>query len=69
MKNIIAETKFQIQETIKNAISNLNQKFEINDEMMANALNTEIEIEIPKEKNHGDFSSNIAMKLTKILRK
>lgn len=68
MKNIIAETKLQIQETIKNAISNLNQKLEINDEMMSNAISTEIEIEIPKEKNHGDFSSNIAMKLTKILR-
>ena len=32
------------------------------------ALEGEIEIEIPKEKAHGDFSINTAMKLTKILR-
>ena len=32
-------------------------------------VTTEIEIEIPKEKAHGDFSINTAMKLTKILRK
>ena len=29
----------------------------------------EIEIEIPKEKKNGDFSSNIAMKITKLVRK
>ena len=29
----------------------------------------EIQIEIPKNKEHGDFSSNAAMQLTKILRK
>ncbi len=68
MKNIIAQTKEEIFKTIKNAISNLSNFIETDPASLDEAIKTEIEIEIPKEKTHGDFSSNIAMKLTKILK-
>ncbi len=61
MKNIIAQTKEEILKTIKNAVSNLSNFMEIDSTSLNEAINTEIEIEIPKEKSHGDFSSNIAM--------
>ncbi len=68
MKNIIAETKSHICSVIYHAVENIGTKLNIDDEMSKAALGVEIETEIPKEKKHGDFSSNIAMKLTKILK-
>ncbi|MBQ4527123.1 MAG: arginine--tRNA ligase [Clostridia bacterium] len=68
MNNIIFETKKQIRDTIYNAIENIKSNINIDDDAYEKALAIEIETEIPKEKTHGDFSSNIAMKLTKILR-
>ncbi len=67
-KNIIAEIKNQITSTISDAINQISNHINADAEMIEAAKNVEIETEIPKEKSHGDFSSNIAMKLTKILR-
>jgi len=68
MKNIIAETKQQILCSVSNAIKNIGNYLDVSDELIEKASEIEIEIEIPKEKSHGDFSTNAAMKLTKILR-
>ncbi len=68
MKNIIAETKQQILCSISNAIKNIGNYLDVSDELIEKASEIEIEIEISKEKSHGDFSTNAAMKLTKILR-
>ena len=68
MNNIIFETKKQIHDTIFNAIKNVRNNLTIDDSQYDAAIAVEIETEIPKEKSHGDFSSNIAMKLTKILK-
>lgn len=68
MTNVISETKKQIQDAIYNSIKTLAKSIDTTDEQIELALGVEIETEIPKEKSHGDFSSNIAMKLTKILR-
>ena len=68
MTNVISETKKQIQDAIYNSIKTLANSIDTTDEQIELALGVEIETEIPKEKSHGDFSSNIAMKLTKILR-
>ncbi len=68
MKNIIAETKQQILCSISSAIKNIGNYLDVSDELIEKASEIEIEIEIPKEKSHGDFSTNAAMKLTKILR-
>lgn len=68
MNNIIFETKKQIKDTIYEAIKNIKNHINVDDTAYEAALCAEIETEIPKEKSHGDFSSNIAMKLTKILR-
>ena len=68
MKNIIAETKQQIICSISDAIKNIGKFLDVSDELIEKASEIEIEIEIPKEKSHGDFSTNAAMKLTKILR-
>ncbi len=68
MNDIIFEIKNQIKNTITDAINNIGSAINVTDESLKAALDTEIETEIPKEKSHGDFSSNIAMKLTKVLR-
>ncbi len=60
--DIIAQIKEQIINTTKDAVN----KF---DSEVLKANNFDIEVEIPKDKEHGDFSTNTAMKLTKILRK
>ena len=68
MKNIIAQTKQQIICSVSSAIKNIGNYLDVSDELIEKASEIEIEIEIPKEKSHGDFSTNAAMKLTKILR-
>ena len=68
MNDIIFEIKNQIKNTITDSIKNIGSAINVSDEAMRAALETEIETEIPKEKSHGDFSSNIAMKLTKVLK-
>ncbi len=62
MNDIIKHIKDEITRVTKDALS----KMEMAD-FSANELS--VEIEIPKEKAHGDFSINTAMKLTKILKK
>lgn len=68
MNDIIFEIKKQIGDVLTDAIKNIGTKLTVGAELIETAVNTEIEIEIPKEKSHGDFSANIAMKLTKVLR-
>ena len=58
MTDLINDIKQQIHDSVVRALCKIGA-----DE------NTEIEIEVPKEKAHGDFSVNTAMKLTKILKK
>ncbi len=68
MTNIIAQTKSEIITVIHNAVKAVANSIENTDDVLTKVSEVEIEIEIPKEKSHGDFSSNIAMKLTKVLR-
>lgn len=59
MKDIITKIKSQITQAISKSVESISD----------NALkDIEIEIETPKEKEHGDFSSNIAMKLARVLK-
>ena len=58
MTNVISETKKQIQDAIYNSIKTLAKSIDTTDEQIELALGVEIETEIPKEKSHGDFSSN-----------
>lgn len=68
MENVIFETKNQIIKAVENAVSAVSELLLTDDEASEKAKNTQVEIEVPKDKNHGDFSSNIAMKLTKIMK-
>ncbi len=68
MINIIAQTKSEIISVIDKAVKFIAKNTDTVEDAVAKVSEVEIEIEIPKEKNHGDFSSNIAMKLTKVLR-
>lgn len=65
--DIIANIKKEITTIIEDALSALCQKGEFS--FPEGTEIPEIEIEIPKEKKNGDFSSNIAMKITKLVRK
>lgn len=68
MENVIFETKNQIIKAVENAVSAVSELLLTDDEASEKAKNTQVEIEVPKDKNHGDFSTNIAMKLTKIMK-
>jgi len=68
MTDIIRHIKNQIADITKKALADMNIEGKDCVEF-EEALKGEIEIEIPKEKAHGDFSVNTAMKLTKILKK
>ncbi len=65
--DIIANIKKEITTIIEDALNALCQKGEFS--FPEGTEIPEIEIEIPKEKKNGDFSSNIAMKITKLVRK
>ncbi len=67
MTDIIRHIKDQIAQITKKALCDMDIQGKDSPEFEA-ALKGEIEIEIPKEKAHGDFSVNTAMKLTKVLR-
>jgi len=68
MNDIIFEIKNQIKNAVSCGIENMCSLIKADENALKAAIETEIEIEIPKEKSHGDFSTNIAMKLTKTLR-
>jgi len=55
MTNVVETIKKQIDETVKNSISKAVQNGELPEFTV-----DELFIEIPKEKGHGDFSTNIA---------
>ena len=67
MNDIIKHIKDQIASVTKDALINMEIGGKDTEEFK-NALSADIEIEIPKEKSHGDFSVNTAMKLTKVLK-
>ncbi len=68
MNDIIYEVKNQISVSVAKAIEGIGEYINISEEALEQAKSVEIETEIPKEKAHGDFSTNIAMKLTRVLR-
>ncbi len=63
--DIIAKIKDEITSVIGNACATLEEKKVFKFEQ---GFLVPIEIEIPKDKKNGDFSSNIAMKITKIVK-
>lgn len=64
MTNIIEEIREQIKDIVRNALKAASEKGELPE-----ASVDDIVIETPKEKEHGDFSTNIAMQLAKQVRK
>ncbi len=64
MTNIIEEIREQIKNIVRNALAAAAEKGEL---PMAEV--DDIVIEAPKEKEHGDFSTNIAMQLARQVRK
>lgn len=67
MNDIIRHIKNQITDTARNSLCKI-ELAGTDSEEFKKAVQSEIEIEIPKEKKYGDFSVNTAMKLTKILK-
>ena len=67
MNDLVMEIKNQIMTAVKASVDTICADLEDAQKEAVKAV--EIEIEVPKEKDHGDFSVNTAMKLTKILRK
>jgi arginyl-tRNA synthetase len=64
MTNIIEEIRDQIKDIVRNALAAASEKGELPE-----ASVDDIVIEAPKEKEHGDFSTNIAMQLARQVRK
>ena len=64
MKNIISTINQQLESVIGNALATLEDQGKIK---FPQGYLVEIETEIPKDKKNGDFSTNTAMKLTKVL--
>ena len=67
MNDTVFEIKKQIENGVKAALQSV--AAQADEEAKNAALGVDVEIEVPKDKTHGDFSVNTAMKLTKILRK
>lgn len=65
MNNIISNIKEQIREKVRQALENAVKKGIFPEFDMLE----DIEIEIPREKEHGDFSTNVAMQLARPLKK
>ena len=59
----MSEITKSLQEIIINSVKNTFNEID------ENTLSTLVMVEIPKDKVHGDYSTNIAMRLTKILHK
>ena len=57
-----------MKQIIENALYNVISKFK-NDNIIPSDQNIKIIVEKTKDKSHGDFSTNLAMLLTKILKK
>ncbi len=64
MKNINSEIRQQIKDAVINSI---NKSVETGE--LPSLEITDITIEIPREKGHGDFSTNVAMQITKTAKK
>jgi arginyl-tRNA synthetase len=64
MKNITEKIRQQIKDVVLSSIHNSIK----NEELPSLEIN-DISIETPREKGHGDFSTNIAMQITKIAKK
>jgi arginyl-tRNA synthetase len=64
MSNILSNINNQIIELIKKAIDISSQNSEMEDVGIGDII-----LEIPRDKKNGDFSTNIAMQLTKVLKK
>ena len=63
MINLIEDIKETISDIVGQALSKAMAKGELPEIQLP-----EVFVETPREKGHGDFSSNIAMQLTKLLR-
>ncbi|HEX2926567.1 MAG TPA: arginine--tRNA ligase [Ruminiclostridium sp.] len=64
MKNINSEIRQQIKDAVINSISRSVEAGELPPLEI-----TDITIEVPREKGHGDFSTNVAMQITKTAKK
>ena len=64
--DIIAKIKDEITSVIGNACAILEENKTFKFEEPGFVL--PVEIEVPKDKQNGDFSSNIAMKITKLVK-
>lgn len=64
MTNIIEDIRAQVRNTVKGALAAAVAKGELPD-----AVIDEIIVETPKEKEHGEFSTNIAMQLARQVKK
>lgn len=64
MTNIIEDIREQVRSTVKSALAAAAGKGELPDSSI-----DEIVVETPKDKEHGDFSTNIAMQLARQVRK
>jgi len=64
MKNITEKIRQQIKDVV---LSSINKSIK-NEEFPSLEIN-DISIETPREKGHGDFSTNVAMQITKIAKK
>jgi arginyl-tRNA synthetase len=64
MRNIIEELREQVRNTVRKAFSAAVAKGDLPDVVIG-----EIAVETPKEKEHGEFSTNLAMQLAKQARK
>ena len=67
MNDLVMEIKNQIKNAVSASVESMCA--ELDEAQKSAVAAVEIEIEVPKEKDHGDFSINTAMKLTKLLRK
>ena len=67
----MTDTVFKIKTQIEDAVATALQSIanDLDENTRETVLKTDIEIEVPKDKTHGDFSVNTAMKLTKIMKK
>jgi arginyl-tRNA synthetase len=64
MTNIIEDIRGQVKNTVKDALQSAMRKGEL-----AESTIDEITIETPKDKGHGEFSTNVAMQLARQVKK
>lgn len=64
MVNIVENIREQIDALVRNSVSKAVEKEELPEFEIG-----EITVEIPKEKSHGDFSTNVAMQTARVARK